>query len=184
MTLQDEMLKDASTGMPSKEELTELEQLTKEQLHLEALLKDQEKMVNETKKRLDEVRGVAIPAVLDQAGIKKFTLSNGSSVELKETVFASIRAAEINRAMDWLCKNKLGGIIKSQITIKLAPGQTELGDEAMAACEELGLSPESKLSVHPQTLKATVKEQQAKGVQFPDEYFSIYPDRKAVIKQK
>jgi hypothetical protein len=34
------------------------------------------------------------------------------------------------------------------------------------------------------TLKATVKEQLSRGVEFPDEYFSIAPVNKSIIKIK
>jgi len=60
----------------------------------------------------------------------------------------------------------------------------EVAKSFMDYCKDAGVNASEKLSVHPSTLKALVKEQMAKGIEFPETFFSVASIRKSVIKTK
>ena len=174
----------ALPAAPTTEELTDLNRLVDKQLALTRVIDEINGKLTEAKEMLRHVQEELIPQTMDTIGVKKFVLSNGLTVSIKEDVYASIRADFTTYAMDWLEAHNLGGIIKDEIKVAFAKGDTTKAAKVMAFCREQGFSADEKMSVHPMTLKATVKEQLAKGVEFPEEFFSIGPVRKAVIAIK
>jgi hypothetical protein len=184
-SLQQMMKDDAdAVALPTKEELGDLEVLANKQLKIEQKIVEVEAYLKTLGENLQSIQVVTIPAMFDQLGIIDFTLKNGKNIEIKESIRASIRADFKREAVLWLDDNSLGGIVKHDFRIKLARGEGEHTTTLVKMCDELDLDYDDAESVHAGTLKATIKEQRTKGVQFPEEYFSIFDDRKAVIKLK
>lgn len=170
--------------MPSTEELQDIEALTAKQLHLERELKACEEYAKRVSEALKQVQEVAIPNLMATIGLKEFKLKNGMKVTIKEDVYASIRKDFTNQAVAWLDEHNLGDVVKDEVKVNFGRGEKELAKALMEFCEEQGFTADEKLSVHPMTLKAMVKEQMAQGVEFPEEFFSIAPINKSVIKLK
>ena len=169
---------------PTTTELKDLQQLVEKQLDLERAIKDADQFIKETKEKLVSVQNVAIPALLDEIGIKDFRLTNGMRVTLKEDVKASMRADKVGEAVAWLDDHGIGDIVKDEVKVNFGRGEAKNAAVLLDYCASHGYQASEKQSVHPMTLKATVKEQMANGVEFPEELFSIFPDRKSVIKLK
>lgn len=171
-----------SEALPSNDELSELGELADAQLTLERQIDEAEKYVKKVKEQLQNIQCVAIPNLLDSMGVKEVKLANGMKLTVKEDVKASIRSGHIEQAVAWLEEHNIGDIVKNEFKVKFGRGE----DTAALSqfCEQHGYNAEQKQSVHPMTMKATVKEQMANGVEFPEELFSIFPDRKSVIKLK
>lgn len=170
--------------IPTEIELADLIVLAERQLFLEGRVKEVEDLLAETKEQLRLVQEVYIPDTMSQVGMCEFKLANGYKLTIKEDVFASIRKDFVGSAVEWLDANGLGGIVKDEIKVNFGRGDAEYGKKLMEYCVKNGYNAEEKLTVHPMTLKATVKEQLSKGIEFPEEFFSIGPVRKAVIKTK
>ena len=178
-----QFMEDANASAPKDLELTELADLAERQLYLEGRLKEVEELLEVTKEALRVVQEVHIPEAMAAIGMKKFTLASGYSITIKDDVFASIRKDFVEQAVTWLDANGLGDIVKDEVKVNFGRGQLEDVTGLMDFCRSNGFSASEKMSVHPQTLKATVKEQLAKGVEFPEEFFSVGPVTKAVIKK-
>lgn len=181
--LMKQFLEDANTAAPTSDELVELSKLAERQIELENEVKYLEDVIAKTKERLRIVQENHIPEAMAAIGMKKFTLSNGYSITVKEDVYASIRKDFFNDAISWLNDNGLGGIVKDEIAVDFGKGNHDDLIALVDYCNKQGFSATEKVSVHSQTLKATVKEQMCRGVQFPEEFFSIAPVNKAVIKK-
>ena len=181
--MMEEFLKD-TCDTPTNDEMHEISMLAERQLELEKTLKEYESLIESTKEELRNVQEVLIPEAMASVGMSEFKLANGTKITIKDDVYASMRADQILNAVKWLDGMGLGDIVKDDVTVKFGRGDSDKAKDIVSYAQAQGYNVSEKLSVHPQTLKATVKEQLAQGVQFPEEYFSINPVKKSIIKVK
>jgi hypothetical protein len=184
MSLVDEFMKDSAVTEVSTNELQDISALAQQQLEWEQKITQMEVDLSHAKDALRQIQEFLLPEAMAAVGISKFTLATGGNITIKDDVFASIRKDFMNQAVGWLDSNGLGGIVKDKVEVDFGRGELDNVSELLVFCKSNGLNASEKLSVHPQTLKATVKEQLAKGVEFPEEFFSVGPIKKAVIKLK
>lgn len=123
-----------------------------------------------------------LPQIMQQARLKKASLEDGTTVTIKEDIYASIAAGNVEAAYSWLTTNGHADIIKNELKSTFGRGEEELAKAAEAALTALGVIAERKRSVHPSTLKAFLREQLAKGVAVPLETFSVGFITKATYK--
>lgn len=173
---------DDTIEVPTNNELSEISRLAARQVALEksiALMNDDLSQLNEELRNLTES---LLPDAMAAVGMQKFTLEDGNNLTIKDEVFAAIRAEQTKGAVRWLEKQGLGDVVKDELKITLGRGETKLAPQFLKLADKLGVNATEKESIHASTLKALVKEQLAKGVQFPEEYFSIKEFKKSVIK--
>lgn len=181
--LMEEFLKDTADA-PTNTELSEISALAEQQMVLESEVKDYEEILAQKKEDLRNIQEVLLPEAMASIGLSEFKLACGAKVTVKDDVYASIRADYIGNAVLWLEAHNLGDIVKNDVSVKFGRGDKAKAEAVVDFCERAGYNVSSKMSVHPQTLKATVKEQLARGVEFPEEYFSINPVKKSVVEFK
>lgn len=179
-----QIMGEQTTVVPNNDELEMVSQLATKQLELERRLEDLNSLVTTTTEELRQIKENLLPEAMAACNLKEFRLSNGFRITIKEDVYASIRADFVSKAVEWLDKNGLGGIVKHNVSVNFGRNEGEQVHKLMLFCEKAGMPVVDKESVHPQTLKATIKEQMARGVVFPEEFFSVHPVRKADIKFK
>lgn len=92
----------------------------------------------------------AMPKVMAQAGVAKFTTESGATCENKTQIFASLPKEDLlarERALKWINEQGGGGLIKDKLVVE-SPTQ-DLIDEVQ------GKFPMERIQdIHPQTLKA------------------------------
>jgi hypothetical protein len=164
-------------------ELKVISNLAERQLFLQNRLAELNSQVKQTEEELRRIQESELPDSMFTVGIAEFKLANGMKITIKDDVFASIRKDYIVDAVDWLNDNGLGDIVKDKVEISFGRGDAWKAQDIIELCKKNGYDASETLSVHPQTLKAAVKEQMAKGIEFPERYFSVFPFKKAVIKQ-
>lgn len=124
----------------------------------------------------------ALPQVMSIARLKKAHLEDGTTVAIKDDIYASIAQGNTEAAYRWLNDNGHGDIIKNELKTSFGRGEEELAQQAEAALLALGVTPERKRSVHSSTLKAFLKEQLGKGTAVPLDTFSVGFITKATYK--
>lgn len=114
----------------------------------------------ETERKLREE---TIPGMFAELGVEKLTLSDGSTFSCTQEVYAAIPAPRREEAYSWLEENGFGGLIKTNVEIPFGKGELELARELLdRLATELGVTNGTILrEVHPQTLKAFLKERLA-----------------------
>lgn len=183
MALEDLFSEDAAeVPEPTNEELSAIAQLATQQRELESQVATLESQLKEAKEQLRKIQEGALPEAMTLVGMLKFTLTDGYTINVRDDVLASIRADYVAQATRWLEAQGLGGVVRDEVKVECGGGERKQAELVLELARKLGVSASEKLFVHPQTLKALVKEQLARGVEFPEEYFSIHPFRKAVIK--
>ena len=181
--LMEEFLRDSS-GTPTNIELEEISKLAEQQMVLESEVKEYEELLSQKKDELRHIQEVLLPEAMASIGLSEFKLACGAKVTVKDEVYASIRADYMVPAVKWLDGMGLGDIVKDDVTVKFGRGDSDKAKDIVSYAQAQGYNVTEKLSVHPQTLKAVVKEQLARGVQFPEEYFSVNPVKKSIVKFK
>jgi hypothetical protein len=170
----------------SSNELSQITMLADQMLHYQTCVAELESQLATANKQLGDIAERQLPEAMAAlgggVGMTEFVLGNGFKVAIKEDVFASIRKDMMNGAVDWFDAHGLGDIVKDEVKISLGKGESSLATKIMALAEQLGVPASEKLSVHAGTLKSIAKEQLARGVEFPDHIFSIYPFKRAEIK--
>ncbi len=133
--------------------------------------------------RCRHLREEAIPAAMAELGYEKVTLSDGTTITVKDEVYASIPSYYKEEAMRWLQDNGFGGLIKNDMRLQFARGEDHDLDEVAAFLQASGVPFKLSPTVHPQTLKAFLKEQLTAGTALPLELFGARPVTVAKVKR-
>ena len=142
-----------------------------------------EEFLKERKAKLIKMTDEDLPAVMEELGLKAFTLEDGSKIDIKPLYGASIPGARKEEAFEWLRENGFDDIIKNDVICTFGRGEDDKAAEFAKAARERGLSPEQKQLVHAQTLKAWVRERVENGESFPMELFGAFVGQRATIKK-
>lgn len=170
--------------IPSNQEISEIAALAALQLCRVELVKDLEDKLKIAQADLRQTQEVDLPNAMHQAGVSEIKLPSGEKISVKEDIYASLpRDERFYEAMDWLRDNGFGDVIKNEVKVLFGKGEDDLSKEAVQILKSNGFDNVAvALTVHAQTLKALVREQLAKGGDFPMELFSVIPVSKAIIK--
>ena len=142
-----------------------------------------ENALKERKKQLQKLTDEEMPALLAEIGMSSFTLDDGSTVEIKQTYGASILVKNRQEAHNWLREKGFDDIIKNTVLCQFGRGEDEEAIAFSYLAQKQGYIPQQKTEVHPQTLRAFVKERCEAGEEFPMELFGAWVGQRAVIKR-
>jgi hypothetical protein len=142
-----------------------------------------ENALKERKKQLQKLTDEEMPALLAEIGMSSFTLDDGSTVEIKQTYGASILVKNRPEAHNWLREKGFDDIIKNTVLCQFGRGEDEEAIAFAYLAQKQGYIPQQKTEVHPQTLRAFVKERCEAGEEFPMELFGAWVGQRAVIKR-
>ena len=149
----------------------------------EAKISDLEQTLKEEKKALIKLTDEEMPSMLAEIGMSSFALDDGSTVEVKQTYGASILVDKRPEAYEWLRDNGYDDIIKNTVACQFGRGEDDQASAFAAFAQQQGYVPDQKTEVHPQTLRAFVKERCEAGEDFPMELFGAWVGQRAVIKR-
>ena len=149
----------------------------------EELIESLEQTLKEEKKALIKMTDEDLPTMLMELGMQSLTLDDGSDVTVKQTYGASIRVDDRPAAYEWLRDNGYDDIIKNQVLCVFGRGEDDVASAFQALASQQGYAAEQKTEIHPQTLRAFVKERVENGDDFPMELFGAWVRQRAVIKR-
>jgi len=149
----------------------------------EVRIESLEAELKEEKKALIKLTDEEMPAMLAEIGLSSFSLDDGSTVDIKQTYGASILVDNRPQAYEWLRDHGYDDIIKNTVACQFGRGEDDLASAFAAFAQKQGYVPEQKTEIHPQTLRAFVKERVENGEEFPMELFGAWVGQRAVIKR-
>jgi len=156
-------------------DLSGLSKLINRQLELDTMIEDMEDATKELKRERDLLSSETIPTKMQELGINETTMKDGSKVTVKEGFHCRIPKAREEEALQYLKQEGLGDIIKNQVSTSFGTGEDNMaGDLAGYIESNFGITPDVKKSVHPSTLKATLKKRHEEGLTDPDDLFGIF----------
>lgn len=109
-----------------------------------------------------------LPQLLEEAGLQELTLDTGDRITLEEAVYASIAKEKSAAACAWLEEHNYGSLVKAAFSIAFPKGSITEQARIRALLRTARVPFEEQRFVHPQTLKAFVKESIAAGRELPD----------------
>lgn len=162
--------------------LKELVQACELLVETNAAITVEEAALKLVKDKARTLREETIPNAMIELGLTSLTLDNGQKVTIAQAVYASIPADQAAAAFEWLNKNGFGGLIKTEVIIAYGKGDRELAYAYSTELCKKGINATFKENVHPQTLKAFLKEQIRDAKPVPMELFGARPVMTAKIK--
>ena len=157
------------------DDLSGLSKLIQRQLDLDSEIENMEETMKEMKRERDLLSQETIPTKMQELGINETTMKDGSKVTVKEGFHCRIPKAKEEEALQYLKQEGLGDIIKNQVSTSFGTGEDNMaGDLAGYIESNFGITPDVKKSVHPSTLKATLKKRHEEGLTDPDDLFGIF----------
>ena len=139
--------------------------------------------LKKAKKGLLKLTDEDLPTMLAEIGLSSMKLDDGSEVTVKQTYGASILVDNRPAAYEWLREKGYDDIIKNTVACQFGRGEDDKASSFKALAEKEGHYAEQKTEIHPQTLRAFVKERVENGDDFPMELFGAYVGQRAVIKR-
>ena len=139
--------------------------------------------LKKAKKGLLKLTDEDLPTMLAEIGLSSMKLDDGSEVTVKQTYGASILVDNSPAAYEWLREKGYDDIIKNTVACQFGRGEDDKASSFKALAEKEGHFAEQKTEIHPQTLRAFVKERVENGDDFPMELFGAYVGQRAVIKR-
>ena len=157
--------------------------LAQEVSNWEGKVAELEEQLRTAKAKLLELTDRDLPDMMAEVGITNFTLADGSKLEVKQTYGARIPVAHRDAAFAWLKEKGHDDIIKNLVSVPFGRGEDSLATDFINLAQKNGYAPDQKKEVHPQTLKAFVKEQLEKGQEVPMDLFGVFTGQRASIKR-
>ena len=173
----------ASVEKIDQQGLTSVAALARTIRDKESKISDLEQTLKEEKKALLKLTDEEMPSMLAEIGMSSFALDDGSTVEVKQTYGASILVDKRPEAYEWLRDHGHDDIIKNTVLCQFGRGEDDQAGAFAAFAQKQGFIPEQKTEVHPQTLRAFVKERCEAGEDFPMELFGAWVGQRAIIKR-
>ncbi len=169
-----------------QESLESVSSLLQQQLIMENEVEMAELELKDKKDKLRKLSEEIIPARMTELGMSSTTMVDGSKVDVVENIYVAIPKDPDKSAAcyQWLEDNGLGDIIKNNVGMSFGKGEGQEAKLLENTIKDLGFIPEVKVSVHPSTLKATVRQLVKDGKSVPDNIFSLFIGQKTKITKK
>lgn len=160
--------------------------LARKQFKLASKIADTQASLNKMVEEFTELQETTLPDLMQEIGLEELRLSDKIALTIKKTLYASVPVAKMPRAIAWLKKRDWDSIVKYDASISFGKGEDKKMEVFQKIFEQRKLLKDvpykMKMSIHPQTLKAFVNEQRARGMEFPSTIFNIHEIRKAIIQ--
>jgi len=171
-------------SQPASDALKRITQLAQFMLAQEAEVARLAQLLAAAKAALDRARREDLPELMRELGLESITLSSGEVVSVRNDVAAAIPADRRAEAFRWLDERGFGGLIRTEVSVVYARDERE---QALKDAEQIrSLTRHDATiaeSVHPQTLRAFVREQMEAGQVVPFDLFGVHPFSEAKIKR-
>ena len=122
--------------------------------------------------------------MMQEMNISTLKLADGTLVEVKPVYGASIPTKSKEEAFKWLRDNGLGDLIKNEITVAFGRDEDNKAQQYAVLAKGQGYEPVQKIGVHPQTLKAVVRERVESGQNMPTDLFNTFVGNQTKINRR
>ena len=151
---------------------------------LEDEIKNAEQSLSKLKEQAKYISNIEVPRMMEEMHITKLKLKDGESVEIKKIYGASITPDNQEKAFTWLREHGLGDIIKNDVSVTFGMGEDNKAQQYAVLARGQGYEPVQKIGVHPQTLKAVVRERLEAGQEMPSDLFKTYAGNSTKITRR
>lgn len=155
-------------------------------VQLEDIIADLEEELSSVKDRHRYISQTTVPNIMNELGIKTFTLDDGTSLKVEDFLTGSLPKNEeaFNVAIKWLEDHDLSHILKTDVNLKFDKGEEEKAQLVVDLLKENGYDADKKFSAHHMTLCSAIKEyDKTTGEQAPYELLGLNKGKKTKVKK-
>ena len=173
----------ADTAVP-QDKMEYLLRLANQLTERKAAVEEAERELTAAKQSLADIEHGELPELMTELGLENLRLANGATISIEQSVSASIPKARMGEAVEWLAERNFDGIVKTQVVAKFKRGERAEADSlADQLIEQYGPDHVSlDMTIHPQTLKAFVRERIAEGKPVPTDLFGVFIQPTATVR--
>lgn len=181
MDLENELFDGVETA--TEEQLNTLKAILSSAVETQRMIDFHENALKAAKAELHHLTTKALPDAMAASHTTSYTMMDGTKVEIKDFVNASLPKDEKKReeAINYLEENGAGDLIKTQIEVALGKGEHNIAGDISAYLEELGVSYTADKGVHPQTLASWIRERLKGGQTVDTEKLGAFVGRHAKV---
>jgi hypothetical protein len=161
-------------GSATNDQVMELGALIRRQVELEDRIASLNVAIETQSEELKKLQETIIPEVMLGLGIESFTVTGGFVVSMAKFYNAKIPEERKREALEWLRKNGHDDIVKNQVVVAFGKGEDAMALKLLQDLLKKKFECNHIEGVHPQTLKAFVKEQVESKIELPQDLFGIY----------
>lgn len=170
--------------VPKNEDLQGIAILATKQLVAQRRVAELENIIALEKEGLRKIQEEELPESLLALGLKSFTLSDGSKLDVKTFYRGNINKNNLEKAHGWLRDNGHADLIKNDVTCSFGKGEDHDALVLMGKLSEMDVDYENKKHVHSSTLKAFVKEQVESGKELPLDLLGVHIGQRSEIRRQ
>lgn len=196
--LEDSM--DHGTQVPDSPALIKVSDLVAKWDLKKGRIRQLEAALDAEKRDVSSIEKELLPNAMSEAGVTAFVTKTGRSVKIDEVINGNIPALSTiekakgdertileNRRMTAvsIVREKWPGLIKTEVSVSLGKGETELATQMVELLrEQFGVAPSVDESIHPASLNSHFKQLKEDGKlgEIPPEPFALYIGPIAKIK--
>lgn len=155
-------------------------------IDLDREIAKQEENLENLKEHFKTISEVKIPEAMNKVGMSEFKLKDGTKIQIQKYYSAKIPEGREEEAFKYLETTGNGSLIKAEVVAKFGKGEEEREHEKalIEFMKQESIGFQQKRGVHPQTLKAFVKEQIESENPLDLELFGVYIGNKTKIGGK
>jgi hypothetical protein len=179
----DDLEADKRQVLPQDDQLQMLANLADHYETMEDEVADAEASLEAAKERFRRLREETIPDRMQEFGVKKIVLSDGSTLAYSDFYAGKVLNDE---GYDWLEANGYQDAVKTELKIETSRVDRAALDRVMSFLMTAGfqnMSAKEKQSIHHMTLGATIKELTKQGRELPKDLFETYIGTRATLKK-
>jgi len=159
-----------------------LSTLIRQSMEIDEKIAEAEQYLKDLKFKKRKVNEEDIPNLMQEMGMDSVTV-DGNKVALRQFVHARIADDKKDEAFTWLRSIGEADIIKNDVTVSFKSGEDNMAGAVIDDLRSQGLEPAQKTHVHPQTLKAWVKNRIESGQEIDFDTFGVFVGTEATIKR-
>ena len=159
-----------------------LSDLIRQSMKIDEEIAQAEQYLKDLKFKKRKVNEEDIPNLMQEMGMDSVTV-DGNKVALRQFVHARIADEKKDEAFTWLRSIGEGDIIKNDVTVSFKSGEDNMAGAVVDDLRTKGLEPAQKTHVHPQTLKAWVKNRIESGGDINFDTFGVFVGTEAKISR-
>ncbi|MEL0287078.1 MAG: hypothetical protein VXA34_00320 [Gammaproteobacteria bacterium] len=159
-----------------------LSTLIRQSMEIDEKIAEAEQYLKDLKFKKRKVNEEDIPNLMQEMGMDSVTV-DGNKVALRQFVHARIADDRKDEAFTWLRSIGEADIIKNDVTVSFKSGEDNMAGAVIDDLRSQGLEPAQKTHVHPQTLKAWVKNRIESGQEIDFDTFGVFVGTEATIKR-
>ena len=154
-------------------ELSDLSRLCLQMLAVGQEVEALEAALSAKKRQLQEYRVDKIPNLMQELGVSELVLSSGAKIVIQRVINCRFNVMQKINAFKWLEQHGQASMIKHELAVEFARGESELAAMATEMLTKLGLKPSVSKDVHFQTLSAWARRQVDVGAEVPANLFDL-----------